>query len=454
MIDARIPLMAQNVDGMQMLENGSKVADLWLANKAEGELSRLYNETNGDLNKMMELGQQSKMARWVMPQLQAQQAAQQKAALDAQKVQADIGKTRSETMGNVDKVAQSQLESARRAVYAGAQSGNPQYIKMGLNEAKAAGAIDQPTFDQFNSQIDSFGNNPAKISEWAKAAVLAGSKNPDSFLFQTANNMADNETSRVNNQATVQATMRGQDMSAQTAANNLEQQAKQFNQNFEYQKQQDEIKSKQAEIKEFGGKAYIVYKNGDYKPALDVNGQQIKSQPNGTGGMSATLQKELFETDDAINSGQAVISGLQDAIKLNDKSYSGIGAVERAKGAGIFSNSVTAENTVLIDNIVTGNALNALKSTFGAAPTEGERKILLEMQGSANLPSNQRKALWERAEKAAQRRLDYNLQKAEALRNGSYTNSTYKPYVDLPNQPKSSNTSNNAVSEASSKWGI
>ncbi|MDM1757582.1 hypothetical protein HX127_08350 [Acinetobacter sp. 256-1] len=49
---------------------------------------------------MMELGKQSPLARFVMPQLQAQQAAQQKAALDQQKIEAEIGKTQSEAFKN------------------------------------------------------------------------------------------------------------------------------------------------------------------------------------------------------------------------------------------------------------------------------------------------------------------------------------------------------------------
>ena len=85
---------------MGMLDQGSQLAQFYTQNKADGELNRLYKETNGDLNKMMEIGKTSPLARFVMPQLQAQQAAQQKAVLDQQKTLSDIGKTQSEAFRN------------------------------------------------------------------------------------------------------------------------------------------------------------------------------------------------------------------------------------------------------------------------------------------------------------------------------------------------------------------
>lgn len=42
-----------------------------------------------------------------------------------------------------------------------------------------------------------------------------------------------------------------------------------------FKKQQAEVQNKQAEMKEAGGKMWIVYKDGSFKPALDSNGQQL-----------------------------------------------------------------------------------------------------------------------------------------------------------------------------------
>ena len=61
-----------------------------------------------------------------------------------------------------------------------------------------------------------------------------------------------------------------------------------------------------------------------------------------------------------------------------------------------------------------------LKAIFGGMPTEGERKILLEMQGAASQPPKVRKGIFERAEKAVQARLKFAGEKAKRLREGTY----------------------------------
>jgi hypothetical protein len=53
-------------------------------------------------------------------------------------------------------------------------------------------------------------------------------------------------------------------------------------------------------------------------------------------------------------------------------------------------------------------------------PTEGERKILLEVQGSVNLGKEQRLAIWKRAEEALNRKMEFNEKKAKGLREGTY----------------------------------
>ncbi|WP_336165231.1 hypothetical protein [Acinetobacter ursingii] len=173
------------------------------------------------------------------------------------------------------------------------------------------------------------------------------------------------------------------------------------------------------------GRKYAVMPNGDARYVKDAQGNYItdvKSEKP----MTATMQKELFETDDAIASSQSVISNLKEALRLSPISYDGLNADMRASVAGNLGiDKERSKNTAMLNNIMTSNALDALKSTFGAAPTEGERKILLDIQGSVNLPAKQREAIYERALQAANKRLTMNQKKAEAIRNGSYTSSEY-----------------------------
>jgi len=61
-----------------------------------------------------------------------------------------------------------------------------------------------------------------------------------------------------------------------------------------------------------------------------------------------------------------------------------------------------------------------LKAIFGGNPTEGERAILLDIQGSSSQPDAVRQKIFDRAIQLAQRRLEFNYQKANELRGGQY----------------------------------
>jgi hypothetical protein len=136
-------------------------------------------------------------------------------------------------------------------------------------------------------------------------------------------------------------------------------------------------------------------------------------------GLGATAQKELFEADESAMAGENVINSLDQAIALNDKAYYGPAAKTRGEVMSWFG-SEGGEATSNVTNIVTGQALDQLKATFGAMPTEGERKILLEIQGSVNQAPAVRAEIWKRAKALAQRRIEFNRNKAKGLRDGTY----------------------------------
>lgn len=361
------------------------------------------------------------------PQLNAQIKADQAAEIQAQMVQqkhaSDISKTNSEAFKNNQQGSgfgldngQKQLGAINSAIQQASMTGDKTAAIIGLDAARRVGLVSSDDYNQHYKVLSAM--TPEEVKSYAQSVTFANAKDPASIAFQTANNVADNAQSDTNSKRTYEASVYGTNKSFELGQDRIKQDDKQFNKNYEYTAQQDEIKNKQGEIKEFGGNAYIVYKNGDYRPLVDENGQPVKSQAQKP--MSATTQKELFEVDDSIAAGSNAITNLRDALKYSANAYDGVGAIQRAKAMGHVSNNESARNTVLLDNIVSGNALEMLKATFGGAPTEGERKILLELQGSANLPSDQREAIYTRAIAAAERRLATNEKKAQGLRDGSY----------------------------------
>lgn len=154
-------------------------------------------------------------------------------------------------------------------------------------------------------------------------------------------------------------------------------------------------------------------------PSLVGGASQSSSIP-----MNSTIQKEIFEADEMVQSGQSVVSSLQRALDLNDTAFDGPFAEQRAYGAALFGNE-GGKATLELKNEVTAQALDQLKAIFGGMPTEGERKILLDIQGSADQPRAVREAIYNRAIEAANRRIEANRAKGSGLRDGSYFNSDF-----------------------------
>lgn len=425
MIDPSIPLMAKGIDGLQMLDDGNKLAQLWQGQKTNAEMNRIYKQAGGDQGKMMELGQNSALMHLVMPQLKAQQAAQQKALMDQQKAQADISKTNSEAFKNNQQGSgfgfdngQKQLGAINSAIQQASMTGDKAAAIIGLDAARRVGLVSSDDYNQHYKVLNAM--TPEEVKSYAQSVTFANAKDPASIAFQTANNVADNETSIANNVRdnktssdnnvrTTQASIYNTDKDYQLGQQGLQidQQKAYFEQNkpLDFQVGND-------------GYQYAIYPNGKGVRVIGNDGQPIKMQSQKP--MSATTQKELFEVGDSITASGNAITNLRDALKYSANAYDGVGAIQRAKAMGHVSNDESARNTVLLDNIVSGNALETLKATFGGAPTEGERKILLDLQGSANLPRDQREAIYTRAIAAAERRLAINEEKAQGLRDGSY----------------------------------
>lgn len=145
--------------------------------------------------------------------------------------------------------------------------------------------------------------------------------------------------------------------------------------------------------------------------------------------ITATDKQAILSADEMVNANQQAIEALHQAQTLSPKAYAGFGAGARAWLGNNLPDGITpnfiaepeaSQATSELDNAVVSQALAQLKTVFGGNPTEGERKIMLDLQGSSSQPDNVRKAIYKRAEDAARARLAFNKQKADALRGGTY----------------------------------
>lgn len=144
------------------------------------------------------------------------------------------------------------------------------------------------------------------------------------------------------------------------------------------------------------GRNYIFGADGTLSEALDSQGQQIGTVKKLSDAANLKMV-ELMSTNDAAD---IALEKLRKAKDLNKTSYDGAYAGERAtlvNNIPFLQGTKESFDTTEYNNLVTGQALESLKATFGAAPTEGERAMLLKLQASVNYPAPVRKRILDEA---------------------------------------------------------
>ena len=186
-----------------------------------------------------------------------------------------------------------------------------------------------------------------------------------------------------------------------------------------------QMRQKQLEAQKFG-----TIKEGEIPYVQDPSapgGMRFLEPPGGGNQkLNPTTQKAIDEADDFVFQTKNALGALKRAKQLNARAYDGFAGRELAglvNNIPLVGRTQGSLDTVELDNVITNQALQSLRSVFGGNPTEGERKILLDVAGSVNQPREVRQRIFEQAERLAEQRLIFNQQKAEALRRGTY----YRP---------------------------
>jgi len=162
---------------------------------------------------------------------------------------------------------------------------------------------------------------------------------------------------------------------------------------------------------------------GPQDPENPLNNKKVADQP-----LTSAETKELFNAQDAVTAGETAVPMIEQMIALNKTAWDGPLA-EAGTAVGSMFGDKNSVDTQDLKNLVTGQALEQLKAVFGAMPTEGERKILLEIQGSVGQPREVRQRIYDRALSMAKRRIEINKAKAEGIRTGDYKEPGYDPSI-------------------------
>lgn len=383
-IDASIPLQAQGINVAKMLDEGSQIGQLWQQQRLNKELDRIYNESQGDMNKMLSLGQQSQMARHIVPQLQAQQAASQKNLLDQQKTLAEIANTnaqaneRTANAGNTTfDTSQKKFGAIQGVFQQAAMTGDKGQVLLGLDAFQRAGGITPDEYAHQFSLIQAM--TPEEVKNYARGIAFTD-KNTAPLLYQSANNAADNATSTANNIRTTDASRYATDTTAATADKNRAQDAQQFSQT----QQLNEWLAKNKPIgREMGndGYMYAIYPGGKGVRISDERGTPIQAQPKGAGANStAAAQNEERQRISRVN---AVLDEIQGILPDATASYAGRGIDLLARGVGFATSGDIATGKLG----TLGGQLVALMPKMSGPQSDKDVAMYKQMAGQLDDPT-------------------------------------------------------------------
>lgn len=341
-LDTRVPLMAQvpQIDFNQLANNTLNMYDTMQQRGQQGILSRLIaqNTKDGqvDLNSALQSVQsnpnqayQPALINTLTGMIQQQNAAQLKAKNDQLKVDADLNKTYAETgkiknegVGKGLENSEKKFGALNQIFQAAALSGSKNNILLGLNGALKSGLIDQDMFNQQQQIIQLM--TPEEIRSYASNITLGNSKDPASYLFQTANNAADNKVSEANNIRTNQTTQRGQTLDFNLGKDKLAQDQKQFNQSYALDAQKAFFEQNKPIGFEVGndGYKYAIYPNGKGVRVLGDDGQPIKVQQKSG---NLTAQNAQREETQRLQRVDAILPEIEKILPNATSSYLGSG---------------------------------------------------------------------------------------------------------------------------------
>ena len=140
-------------------------------------------------------------------------------------------------------------------------------------------------------------------------------------------------------------------------------------------------------------------------------------------GPELTLKRE---TEDTVATVKQSMQDLKQAYALNPNSLAG-GWMDKgqqwlAEAAG--SKDPTIVNTRILNNLLGAQGLAKLKTTFGGNPTEGERAIMLELEGIGSKTKEERAAIIKRTYKVLQEKQAREQRRLDDINSGAYRMTT------------------------------
>jgi hypothetical protein len=160
-----------------------------------------------------------------------------------------------------------------------------------------------------------------------------------------------------------------------------------------------------------------------FTPGTPAYSTRVKEIQQSGKRLSSTQEKELFEQEDVINGGKSALLNLDKALKLSPLAYEG-GLAETRQAAGRFIPGIKSSEAQVAStqfrSIMGEQMLAQLKAIFGGNPTEGERKVLADLQGSLGMSHAERAPIINDAMAAVRRRVKAAEDRIKGIKSGAY----------------------------------
>lgn len=156
--------------------------------------------------------------------------------------------------------------------------------------------------------------------------------------------------------------------------------------------------------------------------ALDLAGQNMELREKMSARLTPTELKMKVEAEDLVANGQQALDDLKQAYKLNENSFEG-GWLQKAQRVALEaagSKDPKVVNTRVMENLLGAQGLAKLRATFGGNPTEGERAILLELEGIGAKTKEERAEIMKRAYTVMKERVTREQKRLKDIGSGAY----------------------------------
>jgi hypothetical protein len=186
----------------------------------------------------------------------------------------------------------------------------------------------------------------------------------------------------------------------------------------EYQKRVDQIAQTGVEAKT----AEIAKKLSDMENAQARKELAERKQKEAEKSLTAPELKLKTETEDILAQNDQAMKDLKEAYRLNPKTFdTSLGDVAQRK---ILENTQSDNPKVVatreMENLLSKGAVNKLRAAFGGNPTEGERAILLSLEGIGAKSKEERALIMQNAFQALQANRERHQKRLEDITSGKY----------------------------------